>query len=397
MVHFFLLGFVVICVFDPADTTLGAKVPLFIALWAATLLRALTIGDAHVFPLKATIAVAAFVAVPLLALLRYRLVDGQLPGQAFPLFKGYLLISLAIVLVVNRVDLFPLLSATLVVLAGLVIAMFVVIQFDYSLMYNALQPIGMSLQMFYLDERSYGNFQLLQVFFATSPMLVVAIAYYFDQAMSAHATKSRAFFFTLTAISIVGMFLAGTRNNIVVSVLSLFLLLPLYARRPGLTALWSLGGLAIVGLLSIAYLRAFLDPEEFANNIKLITVRDYLEIFSDPATLLFGQGLAAHHNWSARGVFFLTELTYLELIRNFGLFGALIILSLLVLPLISAFFFPAARRDKGLAVAWFLYLVMSASNPILFSSMGILILSALIANIFPLPVHKRTAIKREFA
>jgi hypothetical protein len=397
MVRFLLLGFVVVCVFDPADTISGAKVPLFVALWCATLLRVLTIADAGHFPVRAAIYVAAFVAVPVLALLRYRLVDGQLPGQALPLFKGYLLILLAIVLVINRVDLIPQLSATLVVLAGLVIVMFVVIQLDYSRVYNTLQPMGLNLQMFYLDERSYGNFRLLQVFFATSPMLVVAIAYYFDQAMSAQAAKSAAFFFVLTAISVAGMFLAGTRNNIVVSLLLPFLLLPLYAKRPGLTALCSLGGLAILALLSIGYLRAFLDPAEFANNIKLVTVRDYLHILSDPATLLFGKGLAVNYDWSARGQFFLTELTYLELIRNFGLFGALIMLALLALPLISAIFSPTSRRDKALAVAWFLYLVMSASNPILFSSMGTLILAGLIANIFPSPDRGPPAVKRELA
>jgi hypothetical protein len=144
-------------------------------------------------------------------------------------------------------------------------------------------------------------------------------------------------------------------------------------------------------------LKAFFDPEEVANNIKLTTLRDYLHIFSDPATLLFGQGLAVPYDWSARGPFVLTELTYLELIRNFGIFGALVIFVLLALPLINAIFFPTSQRDKALAVAWFLYLVMSASNPMLFSSTGILILAGLIANMFPLPDRGPRALRRELA
>jgi hypothetical protein len=43
---------------------------------------------------------------------------------------------------------------------------------------------------------------------------------------------------------------------------------------------------------------------------------------------------------------------------------------------------PASRRDKVLALAYFLYLVMSASNPMFFSSTGILILTILVANVF---------------
>lgn len=383
-VYFLLLAFVVVCIFDPADRMLHAKVPLFVVLWAVTLPRILTSLGTADFPLRSTTYVAVFVAIPALALLRYGLVNGELPQQAFPLFKAYLLISLAIVLVVHRADLIPMLSATLVALACLVIVVFLAIQLDYSL-YNTLKRGGTNLGMFYLDERAYGNFLLLQVFFTTSPMLVVAIAYYFDRAMSMQIMAQRLFFFALTSVSIVGMFLAGGRNNIIVSLLLPFLLWPLYTRRPGLTALCSIGGVTILVVLFMGHLKAFLDPAEISNNIKLITVGDYLQILSDPATLLFGQGLGVDYNWSARGKFFLTELTYLELIRNFGVFGGLIIMALLVLPLTSAIFLPTSRRNKALALAWFLYLVMSASNPILFSSMGILILAGLIANILPLP------------
>jgi hypothetical protein len=379
----------VVCVFDPADTTLGAKVPLFAALWAATLLMMLTSGDRSVLPVKATIYVAAFVAVPALSLLRYDLVNGYLPPHGLNLFKGYLLISLTIVLVVSRVDLVPQLSAALAVLACLVIAVFVAIELDYARMYNLLQPLGLRAGLLYLDERSYGNIQFLQVFFATSPMLVIAIAYYFDRAMSEPATRRKLLFFAVAAISAAGMFLAGTRANMLVSLLLPFLLCPFYAARPGLSALYSLGGLTILALVFAGHMTAFFDPAEFGNNIKLVTVNDYIELLRDPANLLLGQGLGASYDWSTTGRFFTTELTYLELIRNFGLFGALIILALLTLPLVSAILSPTSRRDRALAVAWFLYLVMSASNPILFSSMGTLILAGLTANIFPLPDYIR--------
>jgi hypothetical protein len=35
-----------------------------------------------------------------------------------------------------------------------------------------------------LGKRSYGEFELLLVFFVTSPMLVIPIAHYFDRAMT---------------------------------------------------------------------------------------------------------------------------------------------------------------------------------------------------------------------
>jgi hypothetical protein len=375
-----LLGFVLACVFDPADIVLHAKVPLFTALWVATLLR-IPATNAE-FLIKPALYVAAFIAIPVYSLLRFDIIHGYFPAQGFALLKGYLLISLVIVLVVNRVDLVPQLSAALAVLALLVIITFIAIQLDYSRMYNALQPLGLNLGLFYLDERRYGNFLLLQTFFATSPMIAISVAYYFDRAMSASAAGQRVLFFTLTAINIAGMFLAGTRNNIFVSLVLPFALWPLYTKKPAVTALCSLGCFALLALPFAGYIKAFLDPAEFANNIKLVTIRDYLQIFSEPATLWLGQGLAVNYDWTARGQFVLTELTYLEIIRNFGLIGGVVMFGLLSLPLLNALLLPTSRRDKALTVAYSLYLVMSATNPMLFSSMGTLILSALVANIF---------------
>jgi hypothetical protein len=61
---------------------------------------------------------------------------------------------------------------------------------------------------------------------------------------------------------------------------------------------------------------------------------------------------------------------------------------LISLPLAYAVLMPTSRRDKVLAVAYFLYLVMSASNPMFFSSTGILILAILVANIFTRQIAK---------
>jgi hypothetical protein len=397
MVRLLFLGFVVVCVFDPADTVLRAKVPLFIALWVATLLRMPTIADKAELLTKPAIYVALFIAIPVYSLLRFDLISGHLPPQGFSLLKGYLLISLVIVLVVNRVDLVPQLSTVLAVLALFVIIVFILIQLDYSGMYNALQPLGLSLGLFYLDERRYGDFVLLQTFFATSPMLAISIAYYFDRAMSETNVRRRMLLFALTAVNIAGMFLAGTRNNMFVSLLLPFVLWPLYTRKPAVNALLSLGGLVLLALPFAGYITAFLDPAEFANNIKLVTVRDYLQIFSDHATLWFGLGLGVNYDWTARGQFAMTELTYFEIVRSFGLLGGIIMFGLLSLPLVSAILAPTSRRDKALAAAYFLYLVMCFSNPMLFSSMGILILSAVVANIFQTRDNEPRTVKREFA
>jgi hypothetical protein len=390
-----LLVFVIVCVFDPADQIAGGKVFVFGLLWGATAIKFLLARDDLYLPPGLLIYVGTFIAIPLLSVCWYFIISGQQPFEGFGLLKGYLLISLAVVLVLNRVDLIPQLSAVLCVLACAVIATFVAIELEPDL-FEKLYPLGVSTGLLILDKRRYGDFELIQVYFVTSPMLVMPIAYYFDRAMAEPRLARKLGFMSLTAISITGMFLAGTRNNIFASVMLPCLLWPLYTKRVALSALCSLGIMVILALPFLDVLRAFLDPSEGGNSTKLALLGDYFQIFEDPVTLLLGQGLGAYHNWST-GYFFITELTYLEMTRAFGLIGALAMMALLLFPVAYAFFVQTSRRERSLAVAYFLYLVMCASNPNLFSSMGVLILAALVANIFQMRDSEPGIGKREFA
>ena len=127
-----------------------------------------------------------------------------------------------------------------------------------------------------------------------------------------------------------------------------------------------------------------LNPLEHSNSAKIALIDDYLKIFSNPGDLLFGQGLGSYHVWEAYGnlAWFVTELTYFELIRNFGLFFGIIMLLMLFYPIVSAFFIDKHYMEKHIIIAYFFYLIMNMSNPNLFSSMGMLILSMIMANMF---------------
>jgi hypothetical protein len=376
-----VLVFLVVCIFDPADLILTLKVPVFIALWIATALSVFLSRSYFRISPELVIYVSVFILIPALSIILYYAVDGRQPFEGFAMIKAYLLVSFSIILVVNKIDLLPQLSAVLTILAVCVIAVFLVLFFNPALfawMKSLAEPTGLLL----LDRRSYGaKITLLQVYFVTSPMLLIAIAYYFDRAVTGANVGRKVFFSAITAIDVIGMFMAGSRNNIFASLLLLFLLWPLYTRRPRLYLLCSLAALAVMALPFMGYLSAFLDPLEYANSVKLATLRDYFTILSDPFTLLFGQGLGAYQAWSAKKFSFITELTYFEMIRNFGLLGTWPLMSLLLLPVENAFL-EGGRQERSLAIAWLLYLVICFSNPNLFSSMGLLIYCVLLANVF---------------
>jgi len=378
-----LILFLVTCVFDPADKLLGIKVWVFLLCWiltialhpGLTLLRGLPIGLA--------VYVTAFLAIPLVSIAYYAITDGGQPYAGFDLLKGYILITLAPLLVLNRVTLLRELSAVLTLLAISILGVFVLLLLDPDF-YAALHAFGSSTGIVFVDVRDYGSdVTLLQVYFVTSPMLVISIAYYFHQAMASSARPAKLRYFALVGVSATGMLLAGTRNNIVVSVLLPIALWLMYARRRALGAALSAIAVAFILVLFSGELQTFFDPTEHSNSLKLALVNDYARIFEDPIALLFGQGLGAYHYWDATGKsFYVTELTYLELVRSFGLVGGAVMFGLLVFPIAYAFASNKSLKLRAVVIGYAFYLLMCASNPNLFSSMGILFLSVILAMIY---------------
>lgn len=381
-----LWAFLITCIFDPADKLLGIKVWIFLLCWLSAAWTMAASRRRIAVPAGLLAYTSVFILIPLLSIAWYMMNDGREPFEGLGMLKGYVLITLALLLVLSQVNLVRELSAVLTLLAIAVIAVFVGLMVS-SDFYAALYLFGEATGIVYVDKRDYGSdVILLQVYFVTSPMLVISIAYYFDRAMSASVRKTKIICFILMLVSIVGMLLAGSRNNIVMSMLLPIALWFFYTRRKVLGACLSL--VALTGLFFFFFdeLWAFFDPTEISNSVKLRLLDEYLKLFSDPIILLFGQGLGAYHLWEGRGTYYyLTELTYFEMVRNFGLLGAAVMLALLLFPIIHAFVLKRRLPEKAMVIGYAAYLVMCFSNPNLFSSMGTLILSVILATIYLSP------------
>ena len=165
-----------------------------------------------------------------------------------------------------------------------------------------------------------------------------------------------------------------------------------FSRDKAKVALLGLVLLAFVTVMFFTELRSFFDPGEYSNRIKLALLGDYIRVLSDAQVLFLGQGLGAYEYWEAKeGYAYISELTYLELFRNFGFPGGLVMLSLVLFPLWHAFFRSRSQELRAVAIGFGLYIIMCASNPNLFNSMGVLILSVLLARIYLANRHPRSA------
>jgi len=207
----------------------------------------------------------------------------------------------------------------------------------------------------------------------TAPLLVFCVAYFMERAMK---RVDRATIY-LTLVSTVGLFLSGTRNTILMSFLIPSYYFMLQRRGRVVLAL----ALPAVLVLGADVLQSMFDPKDVSTSAKLAYLPDYSTILAEPRNLLLGQGLGARFFAHGLGeIVSITELTYFEAVRTYGIVVALAFFAYLLYPLVSL----ARTGDRGcyVTVGYAAYLVQSYSNPYLMSSNGMLVLGLVAAIAF---------------
>jgi hypothetical protein len=137
-------------------------------------------------------------------------------------------------------------------------------------------------------------------------------------------------------------------------------------------------------------IQVMMSTEDASNAEKIQHFRDYTHILSDPKNLLLGQGLGASYNFTGSSSHTGTELTYMELFRNYGIVFAI--------PMLFGLFYPLERLTRRrwkpvhfLYLSYAVYLYLCAANPLLVSSSGMLVLSVVLAQTFSAPKIPREA------
>jgi len=373
---FFL--FIVSTLFDPADLVLGLKVPLFLACWLSGAWLWMRDRGRGTVPTGLCVFVLLMVLIPIGSICYYLLADGREPYAGFLLLKSYLFISVAILIYITRVDVIKYLAWALTMLAVAIVVLTVVVQM-YPVVYLPVYRVGNAFGIFSLGGRDYGSgTEFFQMYFVTSPMLAVSIAYYFQRLRSMGKQRIRYLF--LMMLSACAMFLAGTRNNMLVAVLLPIVLFLTYSKHRLAFACVAALGLSVALYQGRREIDAMFDAQEASNSTKLRTLGDYGDILgSDMTNLFIGRGLGAYEEWTGRTYDFITELTLLEIFRNFGLLMGSVMTLLLLYPVIWAYLIRPNYPDKTMIIAYVAYLFMSMTNPLFFSSMGMLVLASLLA------------------
>lgn len=118
-----------------------------------------------------------------------------------------------------------------------------------------------------------------------------------------------------------------------------------------------------------------MEKDETSNLVKYAHLGSYWQLFMDhPSYLLFGQGPgSSFYSAGFRRVVQLTEWTYLELIRYFGILS-LVIIYIFYRPLVDLWKNFQSNISYTLFWAYLAYLLIAGTNPLLLSSTGMLVL-----------------------
>ena len=242
-------------------------------------------------------------------------------------------------------------------------------------------------------EREYGQFAYAVAYFVTSPLIVMAIAYFAKEWMATRSATA----LILLLLNCLGMALSGTRNNLIVAFLMPFVVFFWYSRNKLLPIgafLLFVVPLALYGVSTGAFRVAF-DPSEYSNHIKFQHLADYSAILSKPDVFLIGNGLGSRFLSTGFGIYTsVTELSFLEFIRSYGIVVCALLVALILRPL-SALAKPQKRESHFIFLAYLFYLYLCALNPLLMSSTGLLLLSIVVVEYFrpegPVELRRATA------
>lgn len=376
----------VAAIFEPSDRVFGLKVYLF-SLFVLLGILALFVDKNFSLPsLSQLLYVFTFALVFPVWGLTVSLIfnPGNLGTDGLQYFKSHLFLIFSLFLA--PVSLLRFAEKTfivlLVLLAHVILALFLISLVVPLPIFEAIVVFGRQTNLFLLGGREYGGVHFPTMYYVTSPLLVFGLAYFLERA----ARKIDTVTVYLIVVSMAGLFLSGTRNNILIS-----LLIPGYYlihRRSGrLVLALALPAIVIVGA---TVLRSMFDPQDVSNAAKIAYLADYSTILSDPKTLLLGQGLGTRFFASGLGeIVSITELSYFEIVRTYGILVGMAFFLYLIYPLILL----VRVRDSlyYVTVGYAAYLLESYSNPYLLSSNGMLVLGLVTALAFQ-PKNQRSTV-----
>lgn len=205
------------------------------------------------------------------------------------------------------------------------------------------------------------------VFHMASPILIIQVALKFYLFLKTHQKR----FFLATVFYLVAMFFTGTRANVFAEILVIGLIY-LYHLFYIKKKMYKAAFLCLI-FIAFAFIGTFLllTVKNSSSNMKDLHMVSYNVLFSEnPSYILLGQGPGAWlYDFGWKKLCTNTELSYMELIRMFGIIFSIAIMCLYAYPFLH-FMKKPNFFSFSVSIAYLAYLFIAGTNPLLIGPTG---------------------------
>ncbi|RHJ54937.1 hypothetical protein DW121_00705 [Bacteroides sp. AM10-21B] len=227
-----------------------------------------------------------------------------------------------------------------------------------------------------MSRREFLGMTFTGVFYRSLPLVIIPCSVYSYKYWFEKQNNKKNL--AISLILFAALFFSGTRASML-SALLIFIgtaITKLYKVKGGMLILYLLFvlGTMFFGMLLFSLLA---ETDESSNEIKYGHLKSYMELFDRNLDILFwGQGVGGMFYTEGFGVStMLTEWSFIELIRYFGIFGAIYIIMIYLYP-VSVIWKNRLRLKYAYSIigGYILYLLIAGTNPLLVNSTGMLAL-----------------------
>ncbi|WP_419239840.1 O-antigen polymerase [Photobacterium leiognathi] len=364
---FFL--FFISCVFDPADI-FGMKKVLFVLIFSFCVF--LFLQNRMYISKKRIIISAIFFSFGLIGFLfsalNFRGTDYD-GGQSIAYLLVFFLFFLIIFL--NNPLLWRAFIDSLAFVGLLMILYTIIISFLFAFFYNEFSSLffylNYTLSNSFITSRVFGPFTISMVYLKSIVLLFpISVIYYHK-----YKSSSKKVYFIFVILALFSLILSGTRTNIILSILML-LVLGFVTVNVKYRKYVFLGFLLLTLLVMYNLLTFVFENSDSSSEIKSSLLNTYLDVFfNDNSYFIIGDGFGSlFYAVSKNRYIFNSELVYLDVFKYLGGFVFLFFMSFLITPLLVFI----RKNDVFLLMSYLSYLLVSATNPLLLSSTGMVAL-----------------------
>lgn len=326
--------------------------------------------------------ISKYYKIPLLFIfiLLYSFLSGNIGGESIDI--GYLLfickgaVVWLLLMWINKYHFIEFLAFPLIVLSVFTIVLLyaLIITKEGAFLAESLKAVDL---LYMYGWRSFIGIEFACVFFKTTPLFIIAFSVY---TYKLFFQKKEIKVFIVWLLFLIPLLFAGTRACILSALgIVAFFILSKFRQKPigkfvsnALFLFCCIGGVVLIKML--------LDDDGggdgyTSTNIKMGHLSSYIQLFQEkPYILLTGQGVGAIFYTMGRDAFtYLTEWSYMELLRNFGVIGAIMVAAIYFYPLYLLWKDRNKRSyAKPLFMGYLFYLLIAGTNPLLLGSTGYL-------------------------